>query len=129
MTTEEATERGLARLREAHDDVFVIVSPPRCSSTAVARLLWEQPSVRYYCHEPFEVTYYEGLGLDAVFAKLAAPLDLARLTSRPPAVRTASPIVSTSTRLTKGLLIVNQILNLLISPENHGRARQVALRF
>lgn len=81
---ESTAGRAFARLRERHDDVFVIVSPPRCSSTAVARLLWEHPSVRYYCHEPFEVTYYEGQGLDAVSRKLAEPLDLSGLTSRPP---------------------------------------------
>ena len=85
MTTKDSsTAGGLARLADRHRDVFVIVSPPRCSSTAVARLLWEHPSVRYYCHEPFEVTYYDGLGLEAVAAKLARPLDLAALTSRPP---------------------------------------------
>lgn len=81
-------ESRVGRLREwlgaRHDDVFVVVSPPRCSSTAVARLLWEHPSVRYYCHEPFEVTYYEGRGLDAVAGKLAAPMDLANLTTRRP---------------------------------------------
>ena len=76
--------RALAGLEERHDDIVVIVSPPRCSSTAVARLLWEHPSVRYYCHEPFEVTYYEGRGLDAVSRKLAEPLDLTDLTSRRP---------------------------------------------
>ena len=81
----EGMPESLARLGERHGDVFVVVSPPRCSSTAVARLLWEHPAVRYYCHEPFEVTYYQGEGLDSVARKLAAPLDLAALTSHPPA--------------------------------------------
>ncbi len=65
-----------AKYRERHEHVYVIVSPPRCSSTAFARVFWEQPSVRYYYHEPFETTYYQGAGLDEVIAKLDAPLDL-----------------------------------------------------
>jgi len=71
----------LAAARARFSEVFVVVSPPRCSSTAFARVFWEQPSVRYYCHEPFEVTYYEGQGVDAVAAKLESPLDLAPLKS------------------------------------------------
>ncbi len=63
-------------LRARHTGIYVIVSPPRCGSTAFARVFWEHPSVRYYCHEPFEVTYYHGQGLPEVAAKLADPLDL-----------------------------------------------------
>ena len=65
-----------AKYRERHERIYVIVSPPRCSSTAFARVFWEQPSVRYYYHEPFETTYYMGEGLPEVIAKLDAPLDL-----------------------------------------------------
>lgn len=68
-----------ARFRERHGEIFVIVSPPRCSSTALARVFWEHPRVRYYCHEPFEVTYYQGESLAQVEAKIDAPLDLERL--------------------------------------------------
>ena len=64
------------KYRERHERIYVIVSPPRCSSTAFARVFWEQPSVRYYFHEPFETTYYQGEGLPEVIAKLDAPLDL-----------------------------------------------------
>ncbi len=64
------------RYRQRHERIYVIVSPPRCSSTAFARVFWEQPSVRYYFHEPFETTYYKGEGLPEVIAKLDAPLDL-----------------------------------------------------
>lgn len=66
-------------IRSRHPAIHVIVSPPRCGSTALARVFWEHPSVRYYSHEPFEITYYQGAGLDDVAAKLAAPLDLAAL--------------------------------------------------
>ena len=63
-------------VRDRHARIYAIVSPPRCSSTAFARVFWEHPSVRFYRHEPFEVTYYEGRGLEAVVDKLEAPLDL-----------------------------------------------------
>jgi hypothetical protein len=66
----------LVKYRQRHERIYVIVSPPRCSSTAFARVFWEQPSVRYYYHEPFETTYYMGEGLPEVIAKLDAPLDL-----------------------------------------------------
>ncbi|MEO0557833.1 MAG: hypothetical protein AAF170_06580 [Bacteroidota bacterium] len=69
----------LEALRDRHARVHVIVSPPRCGSTAFARVFWEHPTVRYYCHEPFEVTYYQNEGLEAVAEKLAAALDLAAL--------------------------------------------------
>jgi len=66
-------------IRSRHTSIYVIVSPPRCSSTAFARVFWEHPSVRYYSHEPFEVTYYMSQGLAEVAAKLSGPLDLATL--------------------------------------------------
>jgi len=39
-------------------------------------MLWEHPTVGYYAHEPFESTYFDGLGLDDVVEKLAHPIDL-----------------------------------------------------
>jgi hypothetical protein len=69
----------LRAIRERHTDIYAIISPPRCSSTAFARVFWEHPAVRYYRHEPFEVTYYEGRDLTDVVAKLEAPLDLNEL--------------------------------------------------
>ena len=62
-----------------YDKIYVIVSPPRCSSTAFARVFWEQPSIGYYSHEPFEVTYYKNLDLSHVVNKLENPLVLKRL--------------------------------------------------
>jgi len=70
---------GLELLQQAvagYSRVFVILSPPRCGSTACARALWEHDLVRYYSHEPFELTYFDGAGLDTVAGKLARPLDL-----------------------------------------------------
>lgn len=66
---------------ERYCEVYTIISPPRCSSTAFARVFWEQPSVRYYSHEPFETTYYSGEDLQNVLASLSAPLDLRALKS------------------------------------------------
>ena len=66
----------LAQFKERYDEIYVIVSPPRCSSTAFARVFWEQPSVGFYSHEPFEVTYYMDQGLANVAEKLDHPLDI-----------------------------------------------------
>lgn len=64
------------------DKIYTIVSPPRCGSTAFARVFWEHPSVGYYCHEPFEVTYYQKDGLEVVDKLLQNPLDLSFLHSK-----------------------------------------------
>jgi hypothetical protein len=74
-TVPEELRAAIAR----YDGIHVIVSPPRCSSTAFSRVLWQHPSVGFYSHEPFEVTYYDGALLDEVAAKLGAPLDLGAL--------------------------------------------------
>lgn len=70
---------GLELLHRAvvgYSQVFVVLSPPRCGSTAFARMLWEHDLVRYYSHEPFELAYFDGAGLDTVADLLARPLDL-----------------------------------------------------
>jgi hypothetical protein len=69
----------IAEIKGKYDRVYVIVSPPRCSSTAFARVFWEQPSVRYYAHEPFEGTYFMDQNLDDVLDNLRTPLDLQRV--------------------------------------------------
>jgi hypothetical protein len=65
-----------AHLQTKHKQIYVVISPPRCSSTAFSRVFWEQPTIRYYSHEPFEVAYYDGQELQAVADKLREPLDL-----------------------------------------------------
>ncbi len=67
---------AFAKITDKYDRIYVIVSPPRCSSTAFSRVFWEQPSVRYYSHEPFETTYFMGQGLDDVAERLNDPIDL-----------------------------------------------------
>ena len=63
-------------LKTKHKQIYVIISPPRCSSTAFSRVFWEHPTIRYYSHEPFEVAYYDGKELPVVADKLSKPLDL-----------------------------------------------------
>jgi len=67
---------AFSSLKKMYENIYVIVSPPRCSSTAFSRVFWEQPSIRYYSHEPFEVTYFEDSTLNEVIEKLEHPLDL-----------------------------------------------------
>lgn len=69
---------GLAKeyLRSKYRSIHIIMSPPRCSSTALARLFWEHESIRYYAHEPFETTYYENARVDDAIQHIEHPLDL-----------------------------------------------------
>jgi len=70
-------------LRQKYSQIFIIVSPPRCSSTALARVFWEHPVIRYYAHEPFESMYFLDHNLDTVIDLLLDPLDLKPLKSDP----------------------------------------------
>ncbi len=56
--------------------MFVIVAPPRCSSTALARDFWEHPSVGASLHEPFDLIYHRNDGVDDVLAAFARPIAL-----------------------------------------------------
>lgn len=62
-----------------YNKIYVIISPPRCSSTAFARVFWEQPSIDYYSHEPFDVTYHKNLDLSYVVHQLEIPLDIKQI--------------------------------------------------
>ncbi len=72
MTVPPAFASAVAR----YADVLVIVSPPRCASTALARVFWEHPTVGYYSHEPFETSYFDGAPLAEAAEKIADPLTL-----------------------------------------------------
>lgn len=63
-------------IRQKYPAIYVIISPPRCSSTALARVFWQQPTIRYYSHEPFEITYYDGAKITAVVEKLHRPINI-----------------------------------------------------
>jgi hypothetical protein len=69
-------DRIIAYFRQTYSRVVVILSPPRCSSTALARVFWENPEIRHYLHEPFEAAYYRSQPLAGVFAGMQAPLRL-----------------------------------------------------
>ena len=69
-------QAAFTEIENEYDDIYVIISPPRCSSTAFARVFWEQPTIRYYCHEPFEGMYFTGQGLDDVIENVQNPLDV-----------------------------------------------------
>lgn len=69
-------EHSVEHLKSIYSDIFTVLSPPRCGSTAFSRAFWEQPSVSYYSHEPFEVTYFLKQGMEQVYDKLLSPLDI-----------------------------------------------------
>ncbi len=67
------------RVKERHDRIVVIISPARCGSTPLARVFWEHPAMRYYSHEPFEVTYFDGEPYEAAIERLMNATDLTPL--------------------------------------------------
>lgn len=87
------TRNPFQALRQKYDHIYAIVSPPRCSSTAFSRVFWEHPSVRYYSHEPFEVTYYMNQDLQQVYQKLLQPLDLNLVKKQKPGENGSSLVI------------------------------------
>lgn len=61
---------------EKYKNIYLIISPPRCASTALARSFWHQPSIRYYSHEPFELIYYENKPTTHAFESIQNAIDL-----------------------------------------------------
>ena len=92
METKQAI-KAFSSLKKMFENIYVIVSPPRCSSTAFSRVFWEQPSIRYYSHEPFEVTYFDDATLDDVVEKLKHPLDLLPIKSYKPSEQSSSLVI------------------------------------
>jgi Sulfotransferase domain len=43
------------------DPIVVILSPPRCGSTVLARSFWQHRAFRWYLHEPYDRAYHIGL--------------------------------------------------------------------
>lgn len=64
------------KIKQKYGNILIIVSPPRCGSTALARFFWHQPGFRYYSHEPYETVYYRGDSENIAHAKLLSPIDL-----------------------------------------------------
>lgn len=69
----------IEQIKQQFDSIRVIVSPPRCASTALARMFWQHPQIRYYSHEPFETSYYEHAPLQASINSISEPIDLSLL--------------------------------------------------
>jgi hypothetical protein len=63
-------------LTAKHDAVHVVVAPPRTASTAFARVLWNNPAVGYYAHEPFEAAYFDGHGPEHAWESVRNAVDL-----------------------------------------------------
>ena len=58
---------------------YLVIGPPRSASTAFARVLWNNPGIRYYAHEPYESTYYHQLDPAHALDSLARPFNLAEI--------------------------------------------------
>lgn len=67
-------------LQDRFDPVLLILSPPRCGSTALARSLWQHPLFRWYLHEPYDRVYHRGADWVAVEQAVSNPLDVAEVT-------------------------------------------------
>ncbi|RCV49010.1 sulfotransferase-like domain-containing protein [Marinitenerispora sediminis] len=80
-----ARRRGAANAPAAgplsrFDPVLLVLSPPRCASTVLARALWNHTLFRWYLHEPYDRGYHHGAdGPDPLRAALAGRLDRQRL--------------------------------------------------
>lgn len=67
---------GIENIKEKFKEIFIILSPPRCSSTALARVFWEHPSIGYYSHEPFEKTFHHKTTLEDALHFLDNPIQI-----------------------------------------------------
>lgn len=64
-------------MAQKYKNIYLIISPPRCASTALARVFWHQPTIKYYSHEPYELVYYEGKSINHAFKSINNPINLA----------------------------------------------------
>ncbi len=58
---------------------YLIISPPRCSSTAFTRVFWEHPSIGFYCHEPFDSLYHKNTDYLTVIQAIKNSFNLRKL--------------------------------------------------
>lgn len=73
---EETVELEAASI-QVYTHRLALISPPRTGSTAVARLLWQHPSVTHHCHEPYEACYWGDQGPESVESVLSHPMEVA----------------------------------------------------
>lgn len=67
---------SLTSIKETYNEIYVIVAPPRTSSTAFSRVFWNHPQVDIYCHEPFDRVYHRQEGLMSAIEELNHPMRL-----------------------------------------------------
>lgn len=64
---------------------LVVLSPPRCGSTAVGRAFWQHPAFRWYAHEPCDSVYHRDGGPADVIQGIRAGVDIASVPGPEPA--------------------------------------------
>jgi hypothetical protein len=70
------TGRLAIHLWDTFSPVLVLLSPPRCGSTALARGFWRHPMFRWYLHEPYDRVHHRGAGWESVRRAVAGRLDV-----------------------------------------------------
>lgn len=83
MTPLKSSLDGLENALNEYDEKYLIISPPRCASTAIARVFWNIEAVQYYSHEPFEKLYFNGEDLSTVTDDIRHPFDLSKFVEKP----------------------------------------------
>jgi hypothetical protein len=58
------------------DPILIILSPPRCGSTALARAFSQHPAFGWYVHEPYDRVYHRKESRETVRAALSQPLSV-----------------------------------------------------
>lgn len=74
--THDKELEAVQRIKNNHEVILCIISPPRCASTAFCRLFWQHPDIAYYSHEPSETYYYKNAPVLDIYDQLEQPIDL-----------------------------------------------------
>lgn len=97
----------LQEIKDKYQDIYIILSPPRCSSTAFSRVFWEHPAIGYYCHEPFDAVYHKRFSLEYALNTINYPMNLTKVKE--------SSIVGTNLVVKAMTFQVGKYFNLLIN--------------
>lgn len=65
---------SLEEIKQLYQDIYIIISPPRCSSTSLARVFWEHSTIKYYSHEPYEETFHRNTAESTADSFLKKPV-------------------------------------------------------
>ena len=66
-------------IKTKYDKIYIVIAPPRSASTAFVRTFWSQPSIGFYCHEPFDLYYHKDTSFIEVKRKLTSALNLGNI--------------------------------------------------